>query len=44
MRVGYNGSRFVAGIGLGFGGARLDIATGTDPQQQVALGLTFGGR
>ena len=26
------------------GGARLDLATGTDPQQQVALGLTFGGR
>jgi len=44
VRGGYDRSRFVAGIGLAFGGARLDLATGTDPQQQVALGLTFGGR
>jgi len=44
LRAGYDRSRFVAGLGLSFGGARLDLATGTDPQQQVALGLTFGGR
>ena len=44
LRGGYDRSRFVAGIGLSLGGARLDLATGTDPQQQVALGLTFGGR
>ena len=44
LRGGYDRSRFVAGLGLSLGGARLDIATGTDPQQQVALGLTFGGR
>lgn len=41
LRGGYDRSRFVAGLGLSFGGARLDLATGTDPQQQVALGLTF---
>ena len=41
LRGGYDQSRFVAGLGLSFGGARLDLATGTDPQQQVALGLTF---
>jgi len=41
LRGGYDRSRFVAGLGLAFGGARLDLATGTDPQQQVALGLTF---
>ena len=44
LRAGYDRSRFVAGLGLSLGGARLDLATGTDPQQQVALGLTFGGR
>lgn len=44
LHGGYDRSRFVAGLGLSFGGARLDLATGTDPQQQVALGLTFGGR
>lgn len=44
LRGGYDQSRFVAGIGLAFGGARLDLATGTDPQQQVALSLSFGGR
>ena len=44
LRGGYDQSRFVAGLGLSFGNARLDLATGTDPQQQVALGLTFGGR
>jgi len=44
LRAGYDRSRFVAGVGLSLGGARLDLATGTDPQQQVALGLTFGGR
>jgi hypothetical protein len=44
LRGGYDRSRFVAGLGLAFGGARLDLATGTDPQQQVALSLTFGGR
>ncbi len=44
LRGGYDQSRFVAGLGLAFGGARLDLATGTDPQQQVALSLTFGGR
>ena len=41
LRGGYDQSRFVAGLGLSFGGVRLDLATGTDPQQQVALGLTF---
>ena len=41
LRGGYDRSRFVAGLGLSLGGARLDLATGTDPQQQVALGLTF---
>ena len=41
LRGGYNQSRFVAGLGFSFGNARLDLATGTDPQQQVALGLTF---
>jgi len=44
LRGGYDRSRFVAGVGLAFGGARLDLATGTNPQEQVALGLTFGGR
>ena len=44
LRGGYDQSRFVAGLGLSLGGARLDLATGTDPQQQIALGLTFGGR
>ena len=44
LRGGYDQSRFVAGLGLSFGNARLDLATGTDPQQQVALSLTFGGR
>ena len=43
-RVGYSGSRFVAGIGLGSENARLDIATGTNPQEQVAIGLTFSTR
>ncbi len=44
LRGGYDRSRFVAGVGLAFGGARLDLAAGTNPQEQVALGLTFGGR
>lgn len=44
VRGGYDTSRFVAGIGIALGGVRLDIATGTNPQEQVAVGLTFGGR
>ena len=44
VRVGYSQSRFVAGIGIGNQNARLDIATGTDPQEQVAIGLTFSGQ
>ena len=44
LRGGYDQSRFVAGLGLSFGGVRLDFATSTNPQEQVALSLTFGGR
>ena len=44
VRVGYDRSRFVAGIGIGTSAFRLDLATGTNPQEQVALGLTFGTR
>ena len=44
VRGGYDQSRFVFGLGLGLGGVRLDLATGSDPQKQVALSLTFGGR
>ncbi len=44
VRGGYDQSRFVFGLGLAFGGVRLDLATGSDPQQQAALSLTFGGR
>ena len=44
VRVGYDRSRFVAGIGIGTSAFRLDLATGTNPQEQVALGLTFGSR
>ena len=44
VRGGYDTSRFVAGLGFAFGGVRLDVATGTNPQEQVAIGLTFSGR
>ena len=44
LRGGYDTSRFVAGVGVALGGVRLDLATGTNPQEQVALSLTFGGR
>ncbi|MGI4790751.1 MAG: conjugal transfer protein TraF [Janthinobacterium lividum] len=44
LRGGYDQSRFVAGLGFGFGGVQIDLATSTDPQQQVALSLIFGGR
>ncbi len=44
LRGGYDRSRFVGGIGLALGGVRLDLATGSNPQEQVAVGLTFGGR
>ena len=44
LRGGYDQSRFVVGLGLSLGGIRLDLATGSKPQEQVALSLTFGGR
>ena len=44
LRGGYDQSRFVAGLGLSFSGVRLDLATGTNPQEEVALSLTFGSR
>jgi len=44
LRGGYDQSRFVAGLGLAFGGFRIDLATGSNPQEQAALSLTFGGR
>lgn len=44
LRGGYDANRFVAGLGFSFGGVRLDLATGTNPQEQVALGLTFSGK
>ena len=44
VRGGYDQSRFVAGLGFQAGGVRLDLATSTNPQEQVALSLTFGGR
>ena len=44
LRGGYDQSRFVAGLGLSFGGIRLDLAASTNPQEQAALSLTFGGR
>lgn len=44
LRGGYDQSRFVAGLGLSFGGVRLDLAASTNPQEQAALSLTFGGR
>ncbi len=44
VRGGYDRSRFVAGLGFAFGTTRLDLATGANPQEEVALSLTFGGR
>jgi len=44
LRGGYDQSRFVVGLGLALGGIRLDVATGSKPQEQVALSLTFGGQ
>lgn len=44
VRGGYDQSRFVAGLGLALGGFRLDVATGSNPQDKVALGITIGGR
>ena len=44
LRGGYDQSRFVVGIGIALGGVRLDIATGSKPQEQAALSLTVGGR
>ena len=44
VRAGYDRSRFVAGLGFGTRAFRVDLATGTNPQEQVALSLTFGGR
>lgn len=44
LRGGYDRSRFVAGLGLSFGGVRLDLAASTNPQEQAALSLSFGGR
>jgi len=41
VRGGYDASRFVAGVGVGTPAFRLDVATGTNPQEQVALSLTF---
>ncbi len=41
LRGGYDASRFVAGVGVGTPAFRLDLATGTNPQEQVALSLTF---
>jgi hypothetical protein len=44
LRGGYDTSRFVAGLGFGTPSFRLDLATGTNPQEQVALSLTFSGK
>ena len=44
LRGGYDQSRFVVGVGFAFSGVRLDLATGSKPQEQLALSLTFGGR
>ena len=44
LRGGYDQSRFVVGVGFAFSGVRLDLATGSKPQEQAALSLTFGGR
>ena len=44
LRGGYDTSRFVAGLGFGTRSFRLDLATGTNPQEQVALSLTFSGK
>jgi len=44
LRGGYDQSRFVIGVGFAFSGVRLDLATGSKPQEQAALSLTFGGR
>ncbi len=44
LRGDYDQSRFVVGIGFAFSGVRLDLATGSKPQEQAALSLTFGGR
>ncbi len=44
VRGGYDTSRFVAGLGFAFGGVRLDVATGTNPQEQVAVGLSYSLR
>ena len=38
---GYGGG---VDIGLAFSGFRLDIATGSNPQDKVALSITIGGR
>ena len=44
LRGGYDQSRFVVGLGFAFSGVRLDLATGSNPEQQAAISLTFGGR
>lgn len=41
VRGGYDASRFVVGVGVGTRAFRLDVATGANPQEQVALSLTF---
>lgn len=41
VRGGYDQSRFVAGLGFAAGGFRLDIASGTNPEEKVALSLSY---